>query len=830
MGCGPSVGHEQLEKIKEAVLPEPEADKRYEGLEIVEENAKALYGVFEAVCARGGRAIRENMLPVERTNDRLLGNLDSRVDAELFTRDDWADIEKKIMTIALELDKSRSTKATAFFEERFKIYKVAKDKETMLIVNQVGAIMLKIDAPEKIVPGTTAIITKLEAAGPGAKTNGAPVADRLLDQCVTLAKKMTDWGSDKMNNSPVDLNGFLKYQAIAKLLDDAVQPIAEIPDAKEWNSVAAQLDQILEDKATTVCNNICDAVAAAIAKEEWQPESAEDFKKDKVISNLNAFKPWWKYCDKSEVATTRLAGCFKQAEEKATALFQDATKKQDEAGQNALLEFAAKLDEVKSNFEGLEAADGEGLEATLKLLSRHGKPMAILGVLEAELQKKGGQNLNVMLQSVEALANAFPSPPADGDVELVDKTTAACKEMEAWILAAAEKVEAAKMAKLADLVKRYDTAKLKLALADDSPLEPRLPSAESKLAGEAHSKLAACLTRAEEELAKEVGFNANECLEALKALEVGLDDDMKTRLEAIVAQTGERIIEAYTKATEDGNVAKVQGLERYAGMFDEAVKATESVDCEMLAKLKAISADAASAVVKEDPVVELAGPSPGVAEVLEKLDALDVELAKETGKNPNTQLQLMVDLQTLWEPVSGTADEPDLRARLAATFGIIKQRMEVAAQEAAAEDKEKKTAALVDFAGKFDAAQAALGDVCPGLKDAVVSKAATQDLSDIANELAKATGMNSKKILENIGALKMYWSLLGGDDATALHSRLGEVSSTLTTRITTTYSEAEGNQPKRDALKDWASQYDALINGLEGAGPPELKSMLKALS
>merc|ERR1712070_1130192 len=95
----------------------------------------------------------------------------------------------------------------------------------------------------------------------------------------------------------------------------------------------------------------------------------------------------------------------------------------------------------------------------------------------------------------------------------------------------------------------------------------------------------------------------------------------------------------------------------------------------------------------------------------EHLNRLDVELAKESGRNPAVMLSESKELSKVWPELAGVSALDSafdavsaLQTRWKATRATVKTRMQQAMEEALLKDDNKKKQALEAWASEFDAA------------------------------------------------------------------------------------------------------------------------------
>jgi len=219
-----------------------------------------------------------------------------------------------------------------------------------------------------------------------------------------------------------------------------------------------------------------------------------------------------------------------------------------------------------------------------------------------------------------------------------------------------------------------------------------------------------------------------------------------------------------------------------------------------------------------------------IQEVAASLAEARAELAKATGMNPKTVLQILRSLEPLWPPV---ADEESFRSELMNVLEAFGAKLSEAIRKAIdTEDEKKKLNALLAFARDTDKAQEALVQLSPGLeveanREALSRVIADERLKVLESELANEKGgLNSLKVLAGVQDLAATWKDLGGtspmeaafDAVAKLRARIEEIHSKVRSRMAESMTEAveTSNKKKKEALLKFAGEFDLACKSLAG--------------
>eukprot|EP00931_Biecheleriopsis_adriatica_P026849 TRINITY_DN16261_c0_g1_i1.p1 TRINITY_DN16261_c0_g1~~TRINITY_DN16261_c0_g1_i1.p1 ORF type:complete len:833 (+),score=244.52 TRINITY_DN16261_c0_g1_i1:34-2499(+) len=819
MGGGASVNKEVKESLDD--IEKRCADKKTghgaDGLDEMQEFGQKLKEAMDTLAAAKDPDIKM-INHVEDVSDLVMSNLESRITVDLIVRSDYADVEKKILEIAADLDTVRSTPATTKLQSKIL---AARRQCAASKLTSVSNAVKEVTQPPHLLGCCEKMLKELDAIAPVPLDKDLAV--KFLQLCAGFSAKLQK-GFPFLLKQDGD-SAIAPMKELASRLDLACDRLKKQAEgAGTWQPLAPTLDKLVLQFS---------ASQTAYCLQQAGAEFAQAHFAQGLAMLVSVSEVWW----------TRTEGYEKRDQllQEAQKIFKLAESKALEASGKKgldvdLSDFAESFDKLYAGFAGLPTPDGGGLAKQLRKLAE--APLEDLLVrIESEVASSADANLATMLGSVQGLSLELEK----ASPEALERARSACQAIEAWAENAMKDADHVKAGRLCNFAIRYDEARAKLSILGEvaASLAPRL-------------RTPACLVllkAADEELSKESGLNPAAVLEFVKKVglllpEGGLDDEARGNLQAVISKTSERVCESYTKALEAKVDGKIRGLRKFAEGFDAAVVAAGG-GAELAAKLEAAAAEAASAEAGEkgeatdatpadatadaaeaaasgaaedtladvtadaamagssdapaDAVEETEAAEPSaesVAAVAEKLDAVEAELAKEEGMNPVAVLRGLASLQLIWEPV---AKSTELKGRLTTVFDGMKLRMQKAMEESAAADDGPKLRKLVGFARKCDEVQENLSACSPDFCASVIVAGAAKDLEDAEAELSKEKGMNPMVVLRNLRNLKHYdvnfGSVTSDSPMAELRKRLVDICESLRTRITASYQESPEKRP-----------------------------------
>jgi hypothetical protein len=568
MGCASSTKIAYLGRL--TVVDQSCADEKgktgADGLDVMQTCAKELKEVMDIIINAGAKDT-ESMVQVEQLSNLVLFNLESRICPALFEDGSEEIVLEKIMLAAKDLDTVRAVKASTRLEARIdplKKHMAAKDKkesegEAKKLIDDVGAKLQAIAEPDHVVPGIEDTVATMEKAYETSPTS-RKVADVLLKQCMALAQKVRAMIMKMLAADPGCADGVIA--ALAKL-DDLGEKLAAVPEPTTWDPLVPKMVSMVAAQAGSIANKGLQFAEKALAADQGA----------QAFAALKKVQPWWQHAKDIEGNPARLELIIEKAEKSLLDAFKGGLDTANEDMCAGVMEFAGTFREIRTSFGYEPRPEGERLVDRMKAMAGTagaGKP---LGELEVEVAKADGQDLSVMLRSMQAFVGALPK--VDDGAERNDLTARgdkACQAVGDWTLAAAAACGADKLEDLEKFAVEYDKAHMQacppLAEREKGELCPRIRPYACN----------AFFEKAEEELGKETGLNPAVILEALKQIgervppgTCRFDDVTTERLNAIAQKTDGRIMESAEKASAAGESGKIQGLCKYSESFDEAL-------------------------------------------------------------------------------------------------------------------------------------------------------------------------------------------------------------------------------------------------------------------
>lgn len=799
MGCSGSKEYKlKLDQVGETCKQNPtgiEAD----GLDTMAEAARALVAVMDEIAKGGGRDT-ESMTRIERLSEEILTNLESRVTVDLLVSPNCEAVREQLMAIAKDLNQVRANKATDIIDLKFK---ELGGRAVQAEVQNCQALLAEIKEPVTLIPVANRIAEAMNDVMAKAVKDDKRVANALLKVTDALGKATAALFPKLMVD---DLGNVAAMKEVAAKVDEIVPGLAKTAGTAQ-EPLGEKVDQLCLMAAKRQADAMLLAARNALANTPQSPP--------KAMAALKALLPWFPYAKEADGVEAKLAAVLTLVQQSAVEAHKKAVLDDNPEQAKGVLDFAAKIDELRAGFgEGYEV-DGGGLH---DLLASGESDLAIgknLNLFEEELAKieGGGLNLPKMLQPLEALAAQWADVPQDGPHP--ERLQTGCATLEEWAVKSAATVHVPKMINmLAKFAERYDEVRLQLVPPElpEGPLVPRV--SQCVFDGQ--------LRALEEQLGKPVAERSPApMLAALRLISLAVpkaqreDGENADKLKAAMTGVTDYAAEVFQEALNADAKPKVEGMMQWAVEYDKVATSLAGEDgveslADSLGKLKAV-ADCAEAN----------------KEFLEKAGTVQAELDKDNGLNPQVILQALTELVDMW-PDEGPSEA--VKTRVTEIYAILRQRMVEACAKAADSDEPKKIAALMVFAVKYDKVQESLGNLSVGFAGSVACSGATSDIDDVEAELAKTENMDAKIILNSVRQLKLYWPHMGeSDEAASIKERLQTVNESVTTRILAKFQEAlnENNKKSGQALGGFANDWDRSFKEIEGVDVQPLTPQLQ---